>query len=79
LATHPGDAALFHAIAAHKPELVRLTLFSWNIEHRLHLAQRLQAAWNPMIVLGGPEVTPDSTLLTTRFSFFFVRGEGKNF
>ena len=77
LATYLGDAALYHAMAAYQSELVSLTLYSWNIERSLHLAQRLQNAMNFTIVLGGPEATHDNPLLAHQTAFLTVYGDGE--
>ncbi|HOS96058.1 MAG TPA: cobalamin-dependent protein, partial [Deltaproteobacteria bacterium] len=74
-----GDAALLRWIVEAEPDLVGLSCYLWNVERTLHLCslirQRLERC---MIVLGGPEVTPDNVFLQGHGSFHCgVCGEGE--
>lgn len=66
LADHAGDAALVDAIAAAAPDLLGLSLYTWNSERSLSIAARLKQ-WLPdlLVVGGGPEVQLDNEWLLT--------------
>jgi radical SAM superfamily enzyme YgiQ (UPF0313 family) len=77
VASFIGDAALLDLVAAREPEIVGFTAFSWNIERILFLSQHLKNAFGPKIVIGGPEVTRDNSLLQSDSIDFLVYGDGE--
>lgn len=57
LADRAGDALLEDWIAARAPQVLGLSLYTWNSERSLELARRLKARLPGLLVLaGGPEV-----------------------
>ncbi len=61
-----GDAALLEAIVARRPDLLALSLYTWNSERSLALALRAKAALPDLLVVaGGPEVQADNQWLIT--------------
>lgn len=61
LADTAGDALLADAITAQRPDLLGISLYTWNSERSLGLAARLKARLPGLIVVvGGPEVQPDN-------------------
>jgi radical SAM superfamily enzyme YgiQ (UPF0313 family) len=64
LADHAGDAALLEAIVARAPDLLGLSLYTWNSERSLELARRAKVRLPGLLVLaGGPEVQADNAWL----------------
>ena len=79
IADHAGDAALVDAIVARAPNLLGLSLYTWNSERSLAVAlrakQRLPAL---LVVVGGPEVQPDNAWLLAHPAVdLAVIGEGE--
>lgn len=61
LADDAGDAALVAALVALAPNVLGLSLYTWNSERSLALAARVRAQLPHLIVIvGGPEVQPDN-------------------
>src|SRR5262245_57453807 len=61
LADSAGDALLVEAIAARRPELLGISLYTWNSERSLAIAARVKARLpGLLIVVGGPEVQRDN-------------------
>ena len=61
LADRAGDALLEDWIAARAPQVLGLSLYTWNSERSLELARRLKARLPGLLVLvGGPEVQRDN-------------------
>lgn len=61
LADHAGDAALVAAIVARRPDVLGLSLYTWNSERSLAVARRVKALLPGLLVVaGGPEVQPDN-------------------
>ncbi|MEJ2718435.1 MAG: B12-binding domain-containing radical SAM protein [Deltaproteobacteria bacterium] len=57
-----ADEALCRNIADTRPTVVGLTLYVWNVQRSLFLASNLKRrAPESLIIVGGPEVTPDNT------------------
>lgn len=64
LADYAGDARLVQAIVAHAPDVLGLSLYTWNSERSLAIAQRVKTWLPDMIVVGGgPEVQLDNDWL----------------
>src|SRR5438552_3310221 len=56
-----GDRAIVQEILERQPWLVGFTCYLWNIDRTLWVAEQLKARRPEMlIVLGGPEITPDN-------------------
>jgi Radical SAM superfamily/B12 binding domain len=77
VASYLGDAALLELLLSRKPDLVGFSVYSWNLERSLFMARRLKEAYGVKIVLGGPEVTADNSLIASGFVDFRVYGEGE--
>ncbi len=78
LATHLGDAALLEHLLARKPDAVGFTVFCWNLERSLYLADALKARRPGIqILFGGPEITPDNDLIPSSVVDFRGFGEGE--
>ncbi|HEX5690289.1 MAG TPA: cobalamin-dependent protein, partial [Roseiflexaceae bacterium] len=61
LADHAGDAMLVEAIVARAPDVLGISLYTWNSERSLGIAQRAKARLpNLIVVVGGPEVQRDN-------------------
>jgi radical SAM superfamily enzyme YgiQ (UPF0313 family) len=61
LADNAGDALLVDAIMARRPELLGISLYTWNSERSLAIAARIKAQLpDLLVVVGGPEVQPDN-------------------
>jgi radical SAM superfamily enzyme YgiQ (UPF0313 family) len=77
VASFIGDAALLGLISERRPDIVGFTAYSWNIERILYLSQHLKNAFGPQIAVGGPEITPDNSLLPSAHLDFLVYGDGE--
>ncbi len=61
IADHAGDAMLVEEIVARRPDLLGLSLYTWNSERSLAVAQRVRERLPDLRVLaGGPEVQADN-------------------
>ncbi|NJN16899.1 MAG: radical SAM protein [Oscillochloris sp.] len=61
LSDFAGDAALVQAIVAHRPDVLGLSLYTWNSERSLHIAARVKIHLpNLCLIVGGPEVQADN-------------------
>ena len=74
-----GDRSLVDMIVSRSPELVAFTLYMWNAERSLWLANMLNRELPGVItVAGGPEVTRDNKWLLSSGGFdLMVSGEGE--
>ncbi len=74
-----SDSAVVEAIAASGAELVAFTLYAWNLDRSLHVAERcLLAAPRARLVAGGPEVASGMKILVRASPFHsLVEGEGE--
>jgi hypothetical protein len=77
LASYLGDAALLDLLQERKPDLIGISVFSWNLERSLYFSEALKSAYGPRIVFGGPEVTPDNPLVPPGRVDFLAFGEGE--
>ncbi|MCP4746025.1 MAG: radical SAM protein [Desulfobacteraceae bacterium] len=77
LASNLGDGALLDLILSQKPDIIAFTTFMWNVKRVLHLAQMIKQSYNPRIVLGGPEITPDNIMVKNPNIDFLVSGPGE--
>jgi radical SAM superfamily enzyme YgiQ (UPF0313 family) len=61
LADHAGDAMLVDAIVADQPDVLGISLYTWNSERSLGIATRVKARLPGIfVVVGGPEVQRDN-------------------
>lgn len=61
LADYAGDALLVRAIVARCPHVLGVSLYTWNSERTLRIAQRVkQQLPDLVVVVGGPEVQRDN-------------------
>ena len=61
LADHAGDAMLVDAIVARRPDVLGISLYTWNSERSLCVAARVKKQLPSLIVIvGGPEVQRDN-------------------
>ncbi|MFA6008684.1 MAG: radical SAM protein [Desulfobacteraceae bacterium] len=77
VASYLGDGALKDLIIEKKPDIVGFTLFNWNVERSLALAEEIKKQHACRIIVGGPEITPDNTLIRTAAVDTFVFGDGE--
>ena len=77
IASYLGDAALIDIVAARKPDIVGFTVYCWNLQRSLFFAKKLKEFYSPRIIFGGPEITPDNSLLDSDRLDFLVYGEGE--
>ncbi|MBV9790145.1 MAG: B12-binding domain-containing radical SAM protein [Chloroflexi bacterium] len=62
LADHAGDALLVEEIVARRPEVLGISLYTWNSERSLEIARRVKAQLPTLrVVVGGPEVQRDNS------------------
>src|SRR5262245_59277233 len=61
LADSAGDALLVETIAARRPDVLGISLYTWNSERSLDIARRVKARLPGLVVVvGGPEVQRDN-------------------
>jgi radical SAM superfamily enzyme YgiQ (UPF0313 family) len=61
LADNAGDALLVEAIVARRPDLLGISLYTWNSERSLAIVARVRAQLpGLLVVVGGPEVQCDN-------------------
>jgi hypothetical protein len=77
LASHAGDKALIKAVTEYRPHILGFTVFSWNLDRSLYLAEKIKEKIQTRIIFGGPEITPDNPLLHSPFVDVYVYGEGE--
>ena len=77
IVSYLGDAALIRYILALMPDIIGFTGFCWNIERSLYLAATIKGHYRPGIIFGGPEVTPDNSLIDSPVVDVRVCGEGE--
>jgi len=77
VASYLGDGALKDLILKKKPDIIGFTLFNWNMERSLALAEEIKKHHSCRIIVGGPEVTPDNALIHSDAVDTFVFGDGE--
>ncbi|MBD3277634.1 MAG: hypothetical protein GF388_04980, partial [Candidatus Aegiribacteria sp.] len=61
LADKLGDRAIVKEIVKRRPDVVAFTLYMWNCERTLHIAQMVRSLLpDAILAAGGPEVTRDN-------------------
>jgi hypothetical protein len=78
IANYGSDSSIVASIAAREPDIVSFTLYSWNLERSLFIAERLASLLpHARLVAGGPEVV-EHMPVTVRTPFHsLVFGEGE--
>jgi radical SAM superfamily enzyme YgiQ (UPF0313 family) len=73
-----SDSHITAVLAEARPDLIGFSCYLWNIRRVEALARSLKALWNPMIVIGGPEVSfePEHFLENPAFDYL-IAGEGE--
>lgn len=78
LQNYGSDEVILREIRAIAPDVICFSLFCWNVERSLYIAEQIkQQTPAPLILAGGPEVTPDNALLHHPAVDAFVYGEGE--
>ncbi len=77
MVSYLGDQALTDLISRNQPDILGFSVFSWNLDRSLYLAERVKKNHLPRIVLGGPEITPGNTRVRSSSIDFRVYGEGE--
>ncbi|GAK57482.1 radical SAM domain protein [Candidatus Vecturithrix granuli] len=84
LQNYGSDETILREILKLAPDVVGLSLYCWNVERSLYLAEQIKRASSsaagasgPLLVAGGPEVTPDNNLLGHTAIDVYVYGEGE--
>jgi radical SAM superfamily enzyme YgiQ (UPF0313 family) len=77
IVSYLGDAALIDILTVLKPDIVGFTVYCWNLQRALFFAEKLKESYAPLIVFGGPEITPDNSLLDSEHFDFLAYGEGE--
>ena len=77
--SYGSDQAILRFLTDARPVLVGMSCYQWNIERSLFLARELKRKLpSCIIVLGGPEITPDNDFLLQHGDFDVgVVGEGE--
>jgi radical SAM superfamily enzyme YgiQ (UPF0313 family) len=78
IANYGSDASIISSIVAREPEVIAFTLYSWNLERSMFIAEKLASHLpRARLVAGGPEVVEQMPItLRTPFSSL-VYGEGE--
>ncbi len=78
IVNYGSDASIIASIVGHEPDVVAFTLYSWNLERSIFIAERLGALLpRARLVAGGPEVV-EGMPITVRAPFHsLVFGEGE--
>jgi hypothetical protein len=79
LMSYGSDQIILQFLLDAKPDLVGMSCYQWNVERSLYLARQLKHTLpDCIIVLGGPEITPDNQFLLQHRDFDIgVVGEGE--
>ncbi len=74
-----GDAAILNRLETGSYNIHAFTVFMWNLERSLYLAEKIKGK-NPeaVILFGGPEISEGSPAFNSPFVDAFVRGEGEH-
>jgi radical SAM superfamily enzyme YgiQ (UPF0313 family) len=79
LADHAGDALLVDSIVARQPDVLGISLYTWNSERSLDIARRVKERLPQVrVVVGGPEVQRDNAWVLNHSAVdIAVLGEGE--
>ena len=77
------DAALLDIILTSRPDIIGFTVYAWNLERSLYLADEIKCRYRPRIIMGGPEVALNHSILGGPVPShpaidFFALGEGES-
>jgi len=73
-----GDEALIDYLTSLKPDILLFTVYLWNVERSLYIAEKIKEKLDLLVVFGGPEVYPDNQWLVEKDVVdYFVSGEGE--
>jgi len=73
-----SDSSIVEAIAAEKPDLACFSLYMWNLERSMHIAERAAAASpRTRFVAGGPEVVQGMGIFSRSPFHSLIEGEGE--
>lgn len=74
-----ATTTVIERILEFKPDIISFTCYIWNIEKTLDICRLLKDKTKAIIVLGGPEVSYNSTevLKSNDFIDYILRGEGE--
>ena len=78
ISSYLGDAAFLNYILKNQTDIIGFSVFCWNINRTLYFAKQLKASSDIKIIFGGPEITPDNTLLKDSAIDLVVFGEGES-
>jgi hypothetical protein len=77
LASYLGDATLVDLLIERQPDVLGMTVFSWNLARSLHVAEKLKAAYTPRIIFGRAEITAGNAAARSAYVDAGVCGEGE--
>jgi hypothetical protein len=78
LSDYGSDTAIVEAILADAPEMVAFSLYLWNLERSLLIAERLAAAAPRIkLIAGGPEVVAGMPIFKRSPFMSLIEGEGE--
>ena len=81
LQNYASDETLLRELTKISPDIIGFSLFCWNVERSLYLAEKLKERKGPgptpLILAGGPEVTPNNRLLRKSSIDLYIYGEGE--
>ena len=77
IVSYLADAALIRLIASRRPEIIGFTVYSWNVRRSQYLAEMIKKIYRPLIIFGGPEITPDNEIIHSQNVDAYICGEGE--
>ncbi|MBU1343224.1 MAG: radical SAM protein [Proteobacteria bacterium] len=77
MASYAADQALIRYIVERRPDILGFTVFCWNLDRSLYIAECIKQEIQTRIIFGGPEITPDNTRIQSSVVDFYVYGEGE--
>jgi len=73
-----SDSAIISSISAREPDIVAFTLYSWNLERSLFIAEKLSAILPRVrLIAGGPEVVEHMPISERSPFHSLIYGEGE--
>ena len=78
IANFGSDSAIISSISAREPDIVAFTLYSWNLERSLFVAEKLSALLPRVrLIAGGPEVVEHMPISEKNPFHSLIYGEGE--
>ncbi len=79
LMSYGSDQAILKYIINERPDIIGMSCYEWNVERSLFLSKKIKEIYpSCLIVIGGPEVTPENDFLLERGGFDAgIVGEGE--